>query len=190
MARFGADVTIVEAGDRLLPGTVDLRGLGLESASLDESAQFIQVDKRMRAADGIWAMGDITGKAMFTHVAIYQSAIIVADILGEDHPPAQYDAVPRATFTDPEVGVVGMTAAEAMIAGLDVIVVVKQLPATIRAWLHSSGPGIIKVIVDRKTGVLVGATAVGPHHRENARARQLADQQDQSSLVSRMIRAA
>lgn len=181
MARFGADVTIVEAGDRLLPGTVDLRGLGLESASLDESAQFIQVDKRMRAADGIWAMGDITGKAMFTHVA---------DILGEDHPPAQYDAVPRATFTDPEVGVVGMTAAEAMIAGLDVIVVVKQLPATIRAWLHSSGPGIIKVIVDRKTGVLVGATAVGPHHRENARARQLADQQDQSSLVSRMIRAA
>ncbi len=223
LARFGADVTIVEASDRILPGeepeasevvqtafaaegidvhtgsaaqrvesrdgsivvtlgggtelaserlliatgrAVDLRGLGLESAGLDESAQFIQVDERMRAADGIWAMGDITGRAMFTHVAVYQSAIVVADILGEDHPPARYDAVPRATFTDPEVGAVGMTAAEAMVAGLDVIVVVKQLPATIRAWLHTSGPGIIKVIVDRKTGVLIGATAVGPHGGE------------------------
>jgi pyruvate/2-oxoglutarate dehydrogenase complex dihydrolipoamide dehydrogenase (E3) component len=49
-------------------------------------------------------MGDVTGKAMFTHVALHQAAIVVSDILGEDHPPARYDAVPRVTFTDPEVG--------------------------------------------------------------------------------------
>ena len=59
-----------------------------------------------------------------------------------------------------------MTEADALAAGRDVVVVVKQLPATIRAWLHTSGPGIIKVIVDRKTGVLIGATAVGPHGGE------------------------
>jgi pyruvate/2-oxoglutarate dehydrogenase complex dihydrolipoamide dehydrogenase (E3) component len=223
LARFGVDVTIVEAGDRILPAeepetseaveaafaaegidvhtgaavqrvgsrdglivatltsgaelvserllvatgrTVDLSDLGLESAGLDGTARFIQVDERMRAADGIWAMGDVTGKAMFTHVALHQSAIVAAEILGKDHPPARYDAVPRVTFTDPEVGAVGMTEADALAAGLDVVVVVKQLPATFRGWLHGSGSGIIKLIADRKTGVLVGATAVGPHGGE------------------------
>ena len=95
------------AGERLLVATgrtVDLSGLGLESAGLDGARRFTPVDERMRAAEGIWAMGDVTGKAMFTHVALHQSAIIAADILGEDHPPARYDAVPRAIFTDPEVG--------------------------------------------------------------------------------------
>jgi pyruvate/2-oxoglutarate dehydrogenase complex dihydrolipoamide dehydrogenase (E3) component len=98
------------AGERLLVATgrtVDLSGLGLESAGLNSTAKIIQVDERMRAADGIWAMGDVTGKGMFTHVALYQSAIIAADILGEHHPPARYDAVRRAIFTDPEVGAVG-----------------------------------------------------------------------------------
>ena len=120
----------------------------------------------MRAADGIWAMGDVTGKSMFTHVALYQSAIVAADILGEDHPKARYNAIPRATFTDPEVGAVGMTEAEALAAGLDVVVAVKQLPATFRGWLHASTGGIIKLVADRSTGVLVGATAVGPHGGE------------------------
>jgi pyruvate/2-oxoglutarate dehydrogenase complex dihydrolipoamide dehydrogenase (E3) component len=157
------------AAERLLVATgrqVDLGGLGLESAGLDGSARFIAVDERMRTADGIWAMGDVTGKAMFTHVALYQSAIVAADILGEEHPPARYEALPRATFTDPEVGSVGLTEAEARAAGLDVVTVVKQAPATFRGWLHGSGSGIIKVIVDRESGVLVGATAVGPHGGE------------------------
>jgi len=224
LARFGVDVTVVEAADRLLPGeepeasaaleaafaaegidvhtgaaaqqvasrddgsivvtlaggaqlaserllvatgrTVDLSGLGLEAAGLDGSARFIEVDARMRAADGIWAMGDVTGVALFTHVALYQSAIVAADILGEDHPPARYEAVPRVTFTDPEVGSVGMTEADALAAGLDMVVAVKQLPATFRGWLHGSGGGIIKLVADRETGLLVGATAVGPHGGE------------------------
>jgi pyruvate/2-oxoglutarate dehydrogenase complex dihydrolipoamide dehydrogenase (E3) component len=223
LARFGVDVAIVEAGDRLLPAeepeasaaveaafaaegidvhtgaaakqvgsrdgsivvtlaggpklgserlliatgrTVDLGGLGLEAAGLSSSARFIQVDERMRAADGIWAMGDVTGKAMFTHVALYQSAIIAADILGEDSVPARYDAVPRVTFTDPEVGAVGVTESEALAAGRDVVAVVKHLPASFRGWLHASGSGVIKLIAERKSGVLVGATVVGPHGGE------------------------
>jgi pyruvate/2-oxoglutarate dehydrogenase complex dihydrolipoamide dehydrogenase (E3) component len=156
-------------GERLLVATgrrVDLSGLGLEAAGLDAKARSIQVDERMRAAGGLWAMGDITGKAMFTHVALYQSAIVAADILGEDHPPARYDAVPRVTFTDPEVGSVGMTKADALAAGLDVVVAVKQLPSTFRGWLHASDGGVIKLVADRQTGALVGATAVGPHGGE------------------------
>lgn len=157
------------ASERLLVATgrtVDLSGLGLESVGLNSTARSIQVNERMRAADGIWAMGDVTGKAMFTHVALYQSAIIAADILGEDHPPARYDAVPRVTFTDPEVGAVGMTESDALAAGLDVVVAVKQLPATFRGWLHVSGGGIIKLVADRRTGLLVGATTVGPQGGE------------------------
>jgi pyruvate/2-oxoglutarate dehydrogenase complex dihydrolipoamide dehydrogenase (E3) component len=157
------------ASERLLVATgrtVDLSNLGLESVGLNGKDRFIQVDERMRVTDGIWAMGDVTGKAMFTHVALYQSAIVAADILGEEHPAARYDAVPRATFTDPEVGAVGMTEAEALAAGLDVVVAVKQLPASFRGWLHASGGGVIKLVADRKTGVLIGATAVGPHGGE------------------------
>ena len=224
LARFGANVTIVEAGDRLLPAeepeasavvqsvfaaegiavrtgaavervesrdgqivvtladgdelsserllvatgrTVTLAGLGLEAVGIDGSARFLPVDERMRAADGVWAMGDVTGKAMFTHVALYQSAIIAADILGHDHPPARYDALPRVTFTDPEVGTVGLREAEALAAGLEAVVVVKQLPATFRGWLHgAAGKGMIKLIIERQSGVLAGATVVGPHGGE------------------------
>ncbi len=140
----------------------DLSNLGLASAGLDSSAKFIEVDERMRAADGIWAMGDVTGKAMFTHVALYHAAIIAADILGRKHPPAEYHSVPLVTFTDPEVGSVGLTESAARDAGFDVVTVTKQVASTFRGILHGGNGGIIKLVADRKTGTLIGATAVGP----------------------------
>jgi pyruvate/2-oxoglutarate dehydrogenase complex dihydrolipoamide dehydrogenase (E3) component len=156
--------------DRILIATgkrVDLDGLGLEAAGIDASGRSIAVDDRMRAADGIWAMGDVTAKAMFTHVALYQGATVVADIVGEEPPPTEYAAVPRVTFTDPEVGAVGMSESEARAAGIDVAVVVKQVPSTFRGWLHGPGnEGVIKLIADREAGVLVGATAAGPRGGE------------------------
>jgi pyruvate/2-oxoglutarate dehydrogenase complex dihydrolipoamide dehydrogenase (E3) component len=157
------------AGEKLLVVTgrkADLEGLGLESAGLDSSAGFVQVDERMRAAEGIWAMGDVTGEAMFTHVALYQSAIIAAGILGKESPPARYDSVPRAIFTDPEVGAVGLTESEARSEGLDAGTVVKKLPATFRGWVHGNGDGVIKLVVNRETGTLAGATAAGPQAGE------------------------
>jgi pyruvate/2-oxoglutarate dehydrogenase complex dihydrolipoamide dehydrogenase (E3) component len=72
----------------------------------------------MRAANGVWAIGDVTGKGAFTHVAMYQAGIAVADILGQDGPGADYRALPRVTFTDPEVGSVGLTEAQAREQGL------------------------------------------------------------------------
>jgi pyruvate/2-oxoglutarate dehydrogenase complex dihydrolipoamide dehydrogenase (E3) component len=156
------------SAERLLVATgrkPNLTGLGLESIGLNASGSGLAVDEKLRAGDGTWAMGDVTGKAMFTHVALYQSAIVAADILGEQHPPARYDAVPRAVFTDPEVGSVGMTEAEARAAGIDVVVAVKQLPATFRGWLHQA-TGVIKLVAERQSGALVGATAAGPHGAE------------------------
>jgi pyruvate/2-oxoglutarate dehydrogenase complex dihydrolipoamide dehydrogenase (E3) component len=105
----------------------------------------------------------VTGMAMFTHVALHQARIVAADILGENPPASDYRAVPRLTFTDPEVGAVGMTEAQARAAGLDVAVTVKDLPATFRGWLHGPGSaGFIKLVADRGADMLVGATAVGP----------------------------
>lgn len=153
------------AGDRLLLATgrtVDLKGLGLESAGLDPASRYIEVDERMRAADGIWAMGDVTGKSLQTHVAEYQSAVIAADILGQDHPPARYDAVPRAIFTDPEIGAVGMTEARASEQGFEVVVVLKQLARTFRGLIDGVEQGFIKLIADGKNGTLLGATVAGP----------------------------
>ncbi|MDX1615227.1 MAG: NAD(P)/FAD-dependent oxidoreductase [Candidatus Promineifilaceae bacterium] len=157
------------SAERLLVATgrtVDLSGLGLASVGLDPQARFIEVDDRLRAAEGIWAMGDVTAKAMFTHVALYQSAIVAAQLLGREHPPARYAAVPRATFTDPEVGAVGLTEAEARAAGRDVVVIVKELGATFRGWLHRAGPGVIKLVAERDSTALIGATAVGPRAGE------------------------
>jgi pyruvate/2-oxoglutarate dehydrogenase complex dihydrolipoamide dehydrogenase (E3) component len=146
--------------------TVDLSGLGFETVGLDGSAPFIKVDERMRAGDGLWAMGDATGKGMFTHVALYQSGIIAADILGEERPAARYDAVPRAVFTDPEVGSVGLTEAEARANGIDVVVAVKQIGSTFRGWLHVAGSGAIKLVAERDSGTLIGASVVAPHGAE------------------------
>jgi pyruvate/2-oxoglutarate dehydrogenase complex dihydrolipoamide dehydrogenase (E3) component len=171
-ARDDSAVLTLASGDEVVADrvlvatgrTVDLSGLGLENAGLDGSAPFIEVDDRMRAGDGgIWAIGDVTGKAMFTHMAMRQGASVVADILGKAVTPIRYDAVPRVTFTDPEVGAVGLTEAEARDSGLSVVAAVKQVPATFRGWLHGAGnAGVLKLIADRDSGILVGATVAGP----------------------------
>ena len=223
-SRFGVDVTIVEALDRLLPleepeagqllaevfrgegidvitGTaastvsydgkfqvvladgreltaeqllvatgrrVDLAGIGAETLGVDTaSARALTVDEHLRVTDGVWAVGDITGRGAFTHVAMYQSKIAVADIVGEPHTPAHYAALPRVTFTDPEVGSVGFSAQAARDAGIDVAVGRTEVPSTARGWLHKAGnEGFIQLVADKRRGVLVGATSMGPNGGE------------------------
>lgn len=219
-SRFGADVTLVQSGPRLLPrdepeasellvetfesagvsvrlgarasgvsyddgrftvefadgSTVsaarllvaagrrtDLVGLGVASVGLDADARGIEIDDRMRAADGVWAIGDVTGRGAFTHMSMYQASVAVADILGEEAPPADYRAVPRVTFTDPEVGAVGLTEAQARERGLTVRIGITRIPHSSRGFIHKVGnAGFIKVVEDVDQGVLVGATSAGP----------------------------
>jgi len=160
-----ADGTVL-AAERLLAATgrrAGLAGLGVAAAGLDPSAASIPVDDRMRAADGVWAIGDITGKGAFTHVAMYQAGIAVRDILGQGGPPADYRALPRVTFTDPEVGSVGLTEAQAREQDLAVRTGITQVPSSARGWIHKAGnDGFIKLIEDAHRGVLVGATSAGP----------------------------
>lgn len=108
-------------GERLLVATgrrPDLSSLGVDAVGLDPSSRSLATDERIRVAPGIWAVGDLTGVGAFTHVALYQAAISVHDILGKEHSPADYRAVPRVTFTDPEIGAVGITEDEARSLGM------------------------------------------------------------------------
>lgn len=152
--------------DRLLVATgrrPDLAGLGVGAIGLDDSGRSIPVDSRMRAAEGVWAIGDVTGVGAFTHVSMYQAAIAVDDILGRPGPAADYRALPRVTFTDPEVGSVGLTEAKARQEHGAVAVGVADLSKSSRGWIHKAGnAGLIKLVADAEAGVLLGATSAGP----------------------------
>jgi pyruvate/2-oxoglutarate dehydrogenase complex dihydrolipoamide dehydrogenase (E3) component len=154
------------SGQRLLVATgrrTNLAELGVGAVGLDESADAIEVDGRMRAAAGVWAVGDVTGRGAFTHVSMYQARIAAADILGEDGETADYRALPAVTFTDPEVGTVGLTESAARERGIPVTIGVSQVPSSARGWIHKAGnEGLIKLVCDSDRDVLVGATVVAP----------------------------
>ncbi len=137
----------------------DLKGLGVGALGLDDTAHALPVDARMRVTPGVWAVGDVAGKGAFTYVAIYQARICVADILGHPIGEAEYRAVPRVTFTDPEIGSVGLTEAEARKSGGEVRVMSEAIAQSARGWINK-GEGLIKLI--EMDGVLVGATSMGP----------------------------
>jgi pyruvate/2-oxoglutarate dehydrogenase complex dihydrolipoamide dehydrogenase (E3) component len=149
------DKLLVAAGRRPL-----LADLGLDTVGLDPEVRSLDTDERMRVVDGLWAIGDVTGKGAFTHVSMYQAAVVVRDLLGEDGPWADYRAVPRVTFTHPEVASVGLSEAQAREQGIDVRTsLVEDLGA--RGWIAKQ-EGLVKLVADRGRGILVGASVVGP----------------------------
>jgi pyruvate/2-oxoglutarate dehydrogenase complex dihydrolipoamide dehydrogenase (E3) component len=145
----------------------NLADIGLETVGLDPDADTVEIDDRMRAGERLWAVGDITGKGAFTHVSRYQASGAVSDILGKDGPRADYRAVSRVTFTDPELASVGLTEEQAREQGLTVRVGLADLTKSARGWLHGAGTaGVVKVVEDADRGVLVGATVVAPYGGE------------------------
>lgn len=151
--QLSADKLLVAAGRR-----TNLQGLGLENVGLDPEARVLDPDERMRVADGVWAIGDIVGKGAFTHISMYQGAVVLNDLLGRDGPWADYRAVSRVTFTAPEVASVGLTEKAARDAGLDVVVATGDLGS--RGWMARE-TGLIKLVADRGREVLVGGVVVG-----------------------------
>lgn len=153
-------------GERLLVATgrgSNAPALGADVLGVELQRGFLPVDDHMQVVPGVYAVGDIAGKGAFTHMAMYQAGICERAILGQQGPGADYSAVPHVTFTDPEVGSVGMTEQQARDAGLTVVTGSTSVPSTSRGWIHKVGnEGIIKVVVDADRGVLVGATSVGP----------------------------
>lgn len=96
-------VVLLATGRR--PRTAEL-GLGATGATLDSHGAVV-VDERCRAAAGLWALGDVTGVALFTHVATYQGRVVADNIVGRTR-TARYEGIPRVVFADPEIAAVGL----------------------------------------------------------------------------------
>lgn len=163
-----ADKLLVAAGRQ--PQIADI---GIDSVGLDPRARALKTDDSMRVlrdgrpVEGLYAVGDIVGRGAFTHMSIYEAAVVVGEVLGESAEAPDFRAVPRVTFTDPEVGSVGLTEKQARDEGLDVRIGRAKLPKSARGWLHKAGnDGLIKLVVDTDRDVLVGATAMGPNGGE------------------------
>lgn len=146
----------------MLPGrSADIAALGVDTIGLDARAKHLDPDDRMRVADGVYAMGDITGKGTFAHIAMYQAAIATNDILGNPVDDADH-AVPRLTFTDPEVGSAGLTEEQARAAGFRVRTGAGRMPRSPQAIDQAGDAGMIKLVEDADRGVLIDVTAAGP----------------------------
>ena len=150
-------------------GRVPNLDIGLDSVGLDAAPRSLTVDDHMRVVDrdapvpGLYALGDITGRGAFTHVAVWQSRVLTAHLSGAPEPFGGYDALAWATFTDPEVGRVGKTEQQARDAGLAVRTGTAPIAANTRGWIHGPGnDGFVKIVEDADSGTLVGATVVSP----------------------------
>lgn len=159
----------VEA-ERLLLGTgrtPNLAGFDLDAAGATRRPNgFLNVDpETLTAAEGLYGGGDVTAIGGFTHVADYHGHIIGRRLKGEDI-KAYMGAVPRVTFTDPEIGSVGISEAQARERGIDVQVASADVATTARGYIHDAKRGIVKLVADRTARVLVGATIVSPHAGE------------------------
>ena len=155
------DDSVLE-GERLLVATgrrPRLDGLGLDSVGIVPGRTGIEVDERLRAGDGVWAIGDATGIMPFTHVGKYQGRIAAADILGRPA-RADYRAVPRVVFCDPQIAAVGKAD--------DVQTGTVQLSGVARTATftrdYADRPGFLTLVSDGR--VLTGAYAVGPEAGE------------------------
>ncbi len=149
-------------GDRLLVATgrtPRVAELGLETLGIEPSKRGIEVDEALRAGDGVWAIGDVTGIMPFTHVGKYQARVAAASILGRPA-RADYRAVPRVIFTDPQVAAVG--AGEATHVGTVELAGVARTATYTRAY--DTRPGFLTLLSDGTR--LTGAHAVGPEAGE------------------------
>jgi len=119
----------------------------------------------LEARPGVFGAGDVTGLGGFTHVAYYHGQVIARRLRGEDA-RADHIAVPRVTFTDPEIASVGVSEAAARAKGIDVVVATADPAAAARGYIHDFHDGTIKLVADRGRGVLIGATLVTPRAGE------------------------
>ncbi len=175
--RIGVGIESVESGvrihlsdgstlqtERLLIATgrrPNVERLGLEQLGLEISPRGVTVDERLRAAENVWAIGDVTGVAQFTHVGKYQARVAAADMTRR-YAKADYRAIPAGIFTDPEVATVGRTDGDDLVSAR---IELSSLPR-LSTYEKPARDGFVRVFADPGAGVLVGAVCVGPQAAE------------------------
>jgi pyruvate/2-oxoglutarate dehydrogenase complex dihydrolipoamide dehydrogenase (E3) component len=159
-ATVRADRLLVATGRR--PNAEAWRSAGLAQTERG----WLKVDPAtLEAQPGVFGAGDITGLGGFTHLAYYHGQVIARRLRGIDA-KADHTAVPRVTFTDPEIASVGLSEAAARATGIDVVVASANPAETARGYIHDFHRGVIKLVADRERGVLIGATLVTPRAGE------------------------
>ncbi len=151
-----------QRGDRLLVATgrrPRVEGIGLETVGIRPDPRGIQVDEYLRAGERLWAIGDVNGIWPLTHVGEYEGDVVAANIAGETR-PANYEAVPRVTYTDPQAGAVGAT--EAPYSGTMALSEVPKTATYTHAYAQSDG--FLTLLSDGER--LTGAYALGPEAGE------------------------
>jgi pyruvate/2-oxoglutarate dehydrogenase complex dihydrolipoamide dehydrogenase (E3) component len=149
-------------GDRLLVATgrrPRVENLGLDTVGVQADGGGVPVDSRLQAGERLWAVGDITGIWQLTHVGKYQGEVVASNILGEPR-EANYDAVPRVVFTDPQAAAVGAT--EARFSGTARLSEIPKTETYTRAYAESNG--FLTLLADQER--LTGAYALGPEAGE------------------------
>ncbi len=149
-------------GDRLLVATgrrPRVTGIGLESVGVEPDAHGVPVDGRLRVAAGLWAIGDVTGLWPLTHVGKYQGEVVAANILGGSR-EANYEAVPRVTYTDPQAAAVGEP--EGRFSGTAKLSEVAKTATYTHAYAESNG--YLTLVSDGRR--LTGAHGLGPEAGE------------------------
>jgi pyruvate/2-oxoglutarate dehydrogenase complex dihydrolipoamide dehydrogenase (E3) component len=144
--------------------------IGLENVGLDPGAGRLEIDEHLRAGEGVWAIGDVTGVALFTHVGKYQGRVAARHMLGDGNARADYRALPRVTFCDPQVAGAGLTEEQARERGIAIATGSAELASVARTSTYTRDydelPGLLTLVADRERRVLVGAYAVGPEAGE------------------------
>jgi pyruvate/2-oxoglutarate dehydrogenase complex dihydrolipoamide dehydrogenase (E3) component len=148
-------------GDRLLVATgrrPRVRGLGLETVGVEPDAHGVPVDAHLRAAEGLWAIGDVNGIWPLTHVGKYEGEVVAANILGQPR-KANYDAVPRVVYTDPQAAAVGAAAGR-----FSAMVPISGVAKTATYTRDADDNGFLTLVSDGER--LTGAYALGPEAGE------------------------
>ena len=158
------DVLIITAGR-----TPRVEGIGLESVGVEVNKKGLAIDDhcRVEGTQGLWAVGDVTGVLLFTHVARYQGRIVATNILGGER-VTDYNGIPRVVFSDPEVAATGLTEEQARQEGIDVASINLEMASSLaRPVTYEREPrGNLGLVVDRDQRTLIGAWAVAPQAGE------------------------
>jgi pyruvate/2-oxoglutarate dehydrogenase complex dihydrolipoamide dehydrogenase (E3) component len=142
--------------------TIPWEGLGLQSVGIDiRDRDAIPRDGRLKIADGLYAIGDPAGPELHTHQAHYQGQVAVRMALGDDVTP-DYRALPRATYTDPELAFVGLDLDGATAAGLDAFELVADFATTAKGYSVEATIGHVTIVVDGQSRQLLGAAIAAP----------------------------
>ena len=172
--KAGTNVTVETAdGDTVIQAELTLAALGFRPNSKDlgleevgvkfDKRGFIEVDDRMATSvDGIWAIGDVTGKLLLAHVASAMGIVAAENIAGVETVKLNYDMMPRATYCFPQTASFGYTEAQAREMGYDVSVGEFPYQANGKALGLGDYQGFVKIISDKKYGEVLGAQMVGP----------------------------